>query len=255
MRVRSGIARYIASLVFSVSKKTRVRATNNLRIAYPNLSDDELTTRAKQSFQNIAIGLFDCFWLPQLKLNIVFNDDNAREIVCGGKSACIATLHTTCFELAPFAVQKITSRSTTLSKIPNFLPQVKKIYDDVGINCINKQDGNSALKLLSAIKRGQVVTVHSDHYAEEVDVDFFQRKTKAPSGIVSLASVTNSPLLIAYTIRESVGTYSIHFESVCTMSRSFNINELCQRLYSRFERIIRESPEQWYWSYNRWRKV
>ncbi|WP_444995141.1 lysophospholipid acyltransferase family protein [Aliikangiella sp. IMCC44359] len=254
-RKRQSIIFGLAKAALNVAHNTRGRAINNIQKAMPFLAAQEAHDLAISSYQNIAYGVLETFWLNQLEIKVECNLSTSQ-LLNSGKGLVIATLHMSCYEVVPLAVQQLTGRSTTLSKIPEFFPDAKKLYENVGIQCIDKNGKNTLFELVKSAQNNRIVCVHADHYAKDLEINFFNQKTKAPSGIGLISSLAKVPVLIGYATRNNDGSYSVIFETIKNEPVDKNIHaieQLMAKVYQSFERVILQYPEQWYWSYNRWR--
>ncbi|MGL1956333.1 MAG: lysophospholipid acyltransferase family protein [Colwellia sp.] len=253
---RKWLVMNVASLILRFANKTRTRAIANIRLALPELNDRQVNKLAFSSYQNIVYGVFEIFWLEEVDFYFDI-DEQSKTLLLSGEPLSIATMHMSCYEIVPYALQKLTFRSTTLSNIPKFFLVAEQIYQKLGINCFNKKDSNSFIKLLGAIRSNQVVSLHSDHYAKETQIRFFNKITGAPTGVAMLSAIGHTPILLAYAIIDQQNKYRICIETVSTQpvkKSSCALQDMMQKIYQRFEKIIIQHPEQWYWSYNRWRK-
>lgn len=254
-KTRKRIAFGLASLIFALATKTRKRAMNNIANALPHLTLLEVKELSYLSYKNIVFGVLECFWLDELEFEFEL-DPAAKEILESGLGVSVATMHMSCYEVVPVALQKLTQRSTTLSKIPVFLECAKKIYLDMGIDCINKSGADCFFPLLKAIKQNQVVSLHSDHHAADIKLKFFGQQTGAPSGAAMLSAYAKTPLLLSYALLQESGKYKVYVETVNAkpiQSNNGDVTLAMEAVYNRFESIICQFPEQWYWSYKRWR--
>ncbi|MGB0894378.1 MAG: lysophospholipid acyltransferase family protein [Parashewanella sp.] len=251
---RRHVSDFLAGLIFTCSKKVRKRAIANVQIGLPELSKNQAHDIARRSYQSICFGLLESFWMNELAVDITM-DDKAKKIFESGSGASISTLHMSCYEVVALAVSRMSNHSTTLSKIPKFLKSGTDIYQQAGIDCVDKRDKSSFFKLVKAVKAGSFVTLHADHFADEVPVTFFGQKTKGPCGSAMLSAMGNKPLLFAYSYLAENGRYQVHFETVseAAIAKSETKMQIAmQSIYERFESVITSHCEQWYWSYNRW---
>lgn len=223
----------------------------------PELNKNQVEKLALTSYKNIVFGVFECFWLTELEKKIQITcDEQTLELLHHTNGVSIATMHMSCYELAPFAIQKLLGSVTTLSKIPPFVQSAKACYQRANITVIDKNQPHALLALMTAARKKQAICLHADHYAKEVPISFFSQQTSAPSGAAMLSAYGKSPLLICYCILKEDGHYQVTLETLRSLPVEYNkpaIAQATQALYSRFEQIIRQHPEQWYWSYNRWR--
>jgi len=252
---RRTFARGTAWLIFNLAKKTRLRAQANISRAMPYLNNHEVRLTAIDSYKNIVHGVLECFWLDELEFEFDI-DEKTRAILNSGRGVSIATMHMGCYEIVPFAIQALTQRSSTLSNIPDFLHCAKKVYAQADIHCINKKESGAFLQLLKGIRQNRVVSLHSDHYADDMELNFFSQKTGAPCGAAMLSAYGKTPLLLSYGILLPNGKYKIYIETLSQEPvgpSKDSLQQAMKDIYRRFEHIILQYPEHWYWSYKRWR--
>lgn len=253
---RKKIAFGIARIIFALSPKTKKRSIDNLRVAMPGQnSDDKIHYLAITAYQHIVFGVLENFWFEDLEYT--FDMDTATEaLIVSGAPLSIATMHLSCYEAVPFALQKLTGRVTTLSKVPKFAAGLYGVYAKNGVCCVDKSQVGAFFSLLGNISSNGVVCLHSDHFGSDTDVEFFQQQTGAPAGPAMLSAYAKTPLLIAYAVLEKNNTYTIHIETVSQFPigqspKAFQF--AMQTIYRQFETIIFKYPEQWCWFYKRWR--
>jgi KDO2-lipid IV(A) lauroyltransferase len=258
-RNRKNVIKKIGRTIFFFAKKTRLRAIENITKALPELSIREVTDLAFDAYGNCAFGVAESFWLAEIEPEI-FCDEATLRILQSGQGACIATMHLGCYEAVPLAVAKLSNHSVTLTNIPRFLDESMEFYSAVNITAINKKSAYAFGELLTSANSNTYISLHCDLYANQADVSFFGQKTKAPAGVVLLAKMSNKPLLLAYAIYQDDGQIQVFFETIHLNKQGSDsdlvaqtVDQLMAKIYQRFEQIIRQYPNQWYWSYNRWK--
>jgi KDO2-lipid IV(A) lauroyltransferase len=258
-KARSKFLKRVGKLMFKCSKKARKRAINNISNALPTLSRVEVKRTAYESYANCAFGAVESFWLDQLEPDI-FCDEGTLKILQSGEGACIATMHLGCYEAVPLAVEKLSGKSVTLTNIPNFIRNGKQFYTKANIVAVNKNDSDAFAQLLKQTCSNAYISLHSDLYVNQIELDFFNQKVKAPAGVAMLAKMTKKPLLLAYAVYQDNGEIRVYFETIIAnhdkLSSTISqqpAEKIMSQIYQRFEEIIQEYPEQWHWSYNRWR--
>lgn len=247
----SGISR----LIFRFAERTRVRCLENIARANPNMSTQEIAALAKKSYANIVLGVTETFWLEDIDLQVHFGE-GVEDILRQSKPVVVAAMHMGCCEAVPLAVEQVTSRSTTLSNIPKNMPFASELYKNVGIKVIDRNKKNSFFDVLKAARSGEVVSLHSDFHGTEVELEFFGHKTGAPAGIATLSALANASVLIAYSVYDEDATCHVYFElfSEAPASKAKEqMYDMVRQMYKRYEEIIRQHPDNWYWSYNRFR--
>jgi KDO2-lipid IV(A) lauroyltransferase len=253
---RKKFAIFIATRIFKNAKKARKRAISNIAFAFSSLASAEVEVLALKSYQNIVCGILECFWLDEIEIDIEC-DELTLQLLHSEAGAAVATMHMSCYEIAPLAIEKLVGNAITMSKIPTFLKSATDIYKKSNIKVINSNQANAFMNLLRATKENGVICLHADHFSTNVPVNFFGRATSAPSGIAMVSAYQKVPLLICYAVMQENGRYKAVLETVSVDYIEYNEHALKQAMasiYLRFEQIISLYPEQWYWSYNRWRK-
>jgi KDO2-lipid IV(A) lauroyltransferase len=237
----------------------------------PELSIKEATDLAFDAYGNCAYGVAESFWLTEVEPDIFCDEDTLR-ILQSGQGACIATMHLGCYEAVPLAVAKFAKQSVTLTNIPKFLADSMDFYSGVNITAINKNASNAFSELLKESGSNAYISLHCDLYANQAEVTFFGQETKAPAGIALLAKMSKKPLLLAYAVYQGDGQVQVFFETLYVNPRMTGqeasdqsnkrekeqiteptVEQIMSNIYQRFEQIIRQYPNQWYWSYNRWK--
>jgi len=242
----------IGKIILYCSTKTQNRAISNIRRAMPQLSQKEAKELAFTAYGNCSFGVSESFWLNELEPDI-YCDDHTLSLLKSGKGACIATMHLGCCEAVPLAVAKLTHKSSTLTNIPKFLENGLLFYKETGIDAIDKNSHRSFLELIKKAQENHYISLHSDLRGIDVDMNFFNQKVKAPAGVALLSIMAKKPLLFGYSIYDQQGNIKVCFETIYDEVCHLSPEQIMTIIYQRYEKIIRQHPEQWYWSYNRWR--
>lgn len=260
---RKKLIKNIGKTILYFANKTRLRAIKNITNAMPELSIKEATNLAFDAYGNCAYGVAESFWLTEVEPDIFCDEDTLR-ILQSGKGACIATMHLGCYEAVPLAVAKFAKESVTLTNIPRFLADSMDFYSAVNITAINKNSSSAFSELLKKSASNAYLSLHCDLYANQTGVTFFDQETKAPAGIALLAKMSKKPLLLAYAIYQGDGQVQVFFETLYVnlnltdqasseQETEPTVEQIMSKIYRRFEQIIKQYPNQWYWSYNRWK--
>jgi KDO2-lipid IV(A) lauroyltransferase len=255
-RARQAFAFTLGPWLLRLAGRTQRRLLDNLAQARPALPAAQREQIARGVSQHICLGVLDAFWMERLRLDIDYADATARAILASGQGASIVTLHMGCYEAVALAVQRLTGKSTTLAKLPAYLPSAQRMYSRVGIDCLRQQQAGVFFTLLQAARAGRYVTLHGDHHGSDLPVRFFGRDTRAPAGALLLSALARKPLLLAHAVLSGPGRYRVVFETLQAepLRRDKTmLQQAAQRVYARFEQIIEQHPAHWDWSYKRWR--
>ena len=137
-----------------------------------------------------------------------------------------------------------------LAEIPTF-PSSK--YPIAKLHSIPLRDSEA---LNNALKNKTLIALASDHHADDVEIEFFGRKTTAVSGPVLLGLKHKIPLVLSYAIFEG-NTVKVINKKILEIEKKENLKATVkynmQKIFYEFEEIIKEYPEQYMWQHKRWR--
>lgn len=109
------------------------------------------------------------------------------------------------------------------------------------------------ISLIKHLKGGGCIGVLPDNVASGGDgewVKFFGQDVYATSLAAKICQMPNTHVVIVQNLRTKTG-----FSSKCIPFKPSNneTHDIMQELYSAIEILVREAPEQYYWSYDRFR--
>ena len=81
---------------------------------------------------------------------------------------------------------------------------------------------------------------------------FFGRPCRTPAGPEILARRLKIPVWICYSLRRPSGHFDFHIEPFTT-DITESAGNMTRRFTLRFENIIRDHPDQWFWPHHRWK--
>jgi KDO2-lipid IV(A) lauroyltransferase len=264
------IIRAIATLAYWVDIHHRHIAMVNLRIAFPDISDQDRDRIARRSFQNTAMNLLEVSRLPTLTTSNIssladydpqLGLENYTAAQAKGKGILYLTGHFSSWELLPSAHAlhgyPLSFITRPLDNVP-LERYLMRIRESKGNRVINKK--NSARQVLKELKSGGSAGILMDQNTslqEGVFVDFFGIPAATTTSVALFALRTEAPVVAGYLTPLRSGRYTIKFlppiEVIRTgdMTRDLEINT---RLFNEvLEKIIREQPESWLWGHKRWK--
>ncbi len=176
-----------------------------------------------------------------------------------GKGVIILTPHLGCFEIAgwycgaqfPF---------TTLYRSPKlaWLEPLMRAGRARGRVTLATTDYAGVKKLLAALKRGEAIGALPDQVpslGEGAWADFFGRPAYTMTLIARLQQKTGAAVLFLYAQRLAWGRgYAIHCLPPLPML-SENPGQAARQINAAVEEIVRACPEQYLWSYNRYKGI
>ena len=264
-RVRR-IGAYLGETAYNVFGFRRTVTRENLRLAFPDATPEEIEAVARGSFRNIATTLVELLYYPSLdekdiRSSVEFGDDDLIvKLYEQGKGMILLTSHLGNWELLPIAVHLRTGiRVSSLYK-----PQSNRLIDRkiaerrvrFGTGIIPM--GLSVRDVLRCLHDGEAVLMAADQSApkESLRVNFFGRLTPVFQGPALFSLKTGAPLVLAHMVRKSNGGYRLQFSEIPSGdldNTEEGITELTKRHVAATEELIREVPEQWMWMHRRWK--
>jgi Kdo2-lipid IVA lauroyltransferase/acyltransferase len=175
--------------------------------------------------------------------------------------ALLLTAHLGNWELLAVA-HRLTGFNLSIVVRPLDAPWLDALADrlrrSTGVELIDKR---GALRpVLEALRRGRMIGILMDQNAarrEGVFVDFFGRTASTSRSIALLALRTRTPVVPVFARRGPDGGHTVAIHPALTLPEPNGseaaVVELTARCTAAIERAIREVPEQWLWSHDRWR--
>jgi len=287
-RLAYKLADNLAWLVYSVAKRRREIASENLAAAYPEMAADHA------AIDRLVRGMFTHFVRAAIELVLVSRkltlNTWRRHVVLadGGKilpplladrAALIVSGHLGNWELAGISLGLFGYHTHAIARAqdnPHLERYVRRFRQSSGQGIIAK---NGEFDQLAAVlKAGGKIAVLADQDAgpRGVFVDFFGRPASTHKAIALLAMQHDAVLVVtgvARVRREDHAAdpsrtpapgldpmfYAVTCEDVIDpraytgMSRLAAVREMTQRYTTALEGVIRRHPEQYFWLHRRWK--
>ncbi len=264
------LIRVLGTCTYYLDFQHRHIASVNLKIAFPDLTQQERVRIARRSFQNTGMNLLEVSRLPSLTRENISHLaeydssqglNNHRAAVAEGKGILYLTGHFSSWELLPTAHAlhgyplSFVTRPLDNARFEKYL---LKIRESKGNRVINKR--NSARQVLRNLSSGSTAGILMDQNTslqEGIFVDLFGIPAATTTSVARFALKTEAPILPGYLTPMRNGRYTIkflpHLKVIRTgeMGRDLEVNT--RRFNEILEQIIREQPESWLWGHRRWK--
>jgi KDO2-lipid IV(A) lauroyltransferase len=261
------LGRRLGDLAYAALPRRRRIALANLGRAYPALPEAERRRLARRASQHLGMTLVE---LPRL-LTAPLDETLARIRLDGIEHlhaamsahgrALILTAHLGNWEIL-CAAHRLTEYGLSIVVRPLDAPWLDAVAERLrrrtGVDVIDKR---GALRpVLEALRRGRMVGILMDQNAarrEGVFVEFFGHPASTSRSIALLAVRTGAPVVPIFARRVG-GTGHTVVVRPALAPPALNdpeaaVVELTARCTTEIEGAIREAPEQWLWSHDRWR--
>lgn len=262
-----GLCRGLGKMLWYLAPETRTLMRQNLRIAFPDLSNTAIAARARQTFQFMAMNSGDVLYATNVKsladldrFMDTHDFEHFERSVKPGRGTIFLASHLGAFDLM------VTSFS-----LRGFKPQVigtplkNKWLNDLlwkfrnayGAEAIPR--GKETFKLLKVLKGGGYVAllIDQDTRVKSRFVDFFGQPAATPVGAAILAMKTGAAVVPVYIYLGPDLRQHMHFLPEIPM-RVTGDDEAdmvynTQKMTDVIEWEIRQHPEQWVWMHERWK--
>ncbi|MBC8141546.1 MAG: lysophospholipid acyltransferase family protein [Armatimonadetes bacterium] len=140
---------------------------------------------------------------------------------------------------------------------PGFAAWAKRMRQGAGFGVSAK--GESAKKLISALRRGEAVALLHDQSSGDVFIPFFGVPAGTAWGPALLAHRTNALVITCAGITDPAKDYRYRFTFDAPLAipntgdKEADYTILMTQANERLEARIRQHPEQWLWLHDRWK--
>lgn len=258
---------FVGNIIRLLSKKRADVTYNNIKMAFPELSNKEITKIAKQAYHNLGITLVELLAFPKLSIEDYHkyvhyeNIELINEALSRNKGLILLSGHFGNWEL-------LATTAGSFSNIPIkvVVKAQSNSYFDRIINNYRTMMGNqlipmdkAARELIYCIKKNEPFALLVDQSADsskDIFVDFFGRPAATYEAPAQLSYKYDVPILYGFAVRNAKHTYNVKLYELdrsgldkCTDP----IRELTIRHVKALEDIIKQYPGQWSWQHKRWK--
>ena len=263
------LGRSLGTLIYFVQPRRRRKALVNLRLAFPEKSEEECRGLLRENFRQLGLtGIemlrLDLYRHPQTVKNsfVVNGIEEVQQALALKKGCFLLTGHIGFWE-AGCILMPLHGIPTDLIYKQMKNPYVKKrilaLREATGTRAIEKR--HAARKILRSLGDNRAVAVLIDQRVsrrEGVVVNFFNRPVNATPIIAMMAIKQGTPIVPAFSRRLPEHRYEISFAPMITFPQEDNpspetVIAATQLLTDQIEAAVRRSPEQWFWVHDRWR--
>jgi KDO2-lipid IV(A) lauroyltransferase len=256
-----GLGALLGRLTYAASAQYAARTRENLRQAGITADEVEYRSVLSAAIAEAGKGIAELAWVwgrPYDEvIGAVRECIGLEHIIAAqerGKGIIFLTPHLGCFEIsALYAAKRVPI--TVLYRPPKlrWLEGVMRGGRERSQAKLAKADVSGVRLLYKALKRGEAVGLLPDQVPSKGEgewADFFGRPAYTMTLAARLAESSGATVLIAYSERLQHGQgYVIHVEP---LQLDFTA-PVPQQINAALERVIRACPEQYLWSYNRYK--
>lgn len=260
-KTRYKIAEKIGVIGYHLIKKRRMIALANLKLAFPEKTEEERIELAKKNYKVLTKAYLSSLWImdfifDETKVNVE-NYHILDDAVAENKGLIIASMHMGNLEASLKITEKYRLSDVVKAQRNPYIDEyITKNRSQLNFNMIKKSK-NTPRELLKVIKNKEILALFSDHRDKGTTVNFFGRDTIAPTGAIHFALKFKVPLVFGYSILNEDNTNTVkivkRIELIETGDLKNDVKVNTQNLIHLIEEAIKEHPEQWMWFHDRWR--
>ena len=256
----------MAKLLHGIIRYRVKVSRNNLRLAFPEKSEAELTAIEKKSYQNLAdisVEALKGFTMrnstikerhkivnPELldyyyekKQSVIGVTGHINNWEWGALSAAIQLKH------HPVAIYKPLSNELIdwFIKWNRSIRGTELVPTGKTYETFQKNKNKPCIYLLVADQSPSKV-------AKAYWINFFNHETACIHGPEKYAKMYNYPVIYIDIKRVFRGYYTVELSVLCDKPNQMNDGEITAAYMRKLEASIRKSPESWLWTHRRWKR-
>ena len=265
-RVLAEFARLVGLFLFDVLHLRRRLMLRNIKIAFPELGDNEAVTMARRSMIHLVTTVVELLWVwrNSMKDRVqLANGEIMRQALEQKKGAYILCTHTGNFEALAMIL------SATFAKVTS---PVKRVGSSVGLNrfisenrakqgidaIVRTKKGEGFLAIRRALDENRLVGFMMDQARPgEPRIPLFGKPAKTNTSLGAIWDRCPSPIIPAYCERVGFARHIVHILPEVHFTSSgdsaadvLNRAKACNTIV---EEIVRRCPEQYWWVHDRWK--
>ncbi len=236
------------------------RVYNNIRIAFPSMSESEINTLAKQHWFMLGQTIGEMPHINKMLKSGVLKTEGLGKIQTG--PAILVGAHMGNWEFL-LRVGDLAGRRAgyVFRPINNWILNKIQIYRNKDANADFYKKGRlAAIGMAKKLKLGEVVGLTGDQLLREgIMVPFFGIKTPTPQAAAVMALKWKVPIYMVKIKRLKGLHFVMSIEDKIKIPDNIDdkkaIYITTKLISSRIEEWIKENPEQWLWAHRRWGKI
>jgi KDO2-lipid IV(A) lauroyltransferase len=253
------------SIGLYTSPQSKQRLINNLVISKMCGADDaeKIAKECAKEWGKTLIEIAGIAWARSIDNNakLVTETENLawmQEVLAQNKPVLFITPHLGNFEVAlKFTAKIVPKRTFTVLFKPSKSELLNEVMLDgrIGTN-INPvpTDRKGIYTLAKELKNNGIAGILPDSVSSNSDgvwVDFFGNKVFATTLAAKMSLIANVTTIFAVAYRIKNG-FRVEYSAFTPTTN--NVEQVVQDIYKGIERIVLKYPQQYYWSYDRFRK-
>ena len=260
----------LGSLTGLLLRRRRQITRENLRQAFPDLSDSELQQRVGETFRHLGLSFCDSLscgrfdagdFCRRLTLEGLENLQQAEE---PGKGVFVMSAHLGCWEAAALPVGLYQGPMDVVGRPldnPHLDRELVWLRTRFGNRVLDKRGAaRGMMKVLRKQGRVGILIDQRPPPGEGIEVPFFGRPSRTTTVLARMSLRTGAPVVPIFGFPEPGGRYRVLFRPAIEATEKSGeteeeaVHRLTTSYLSAVEAEIRRHPAQWMWLHDRWKK-
>ncbi|TCB56321.1 lysophospholipid acyltransferase family protein [Acinetobacter terrestris] len=260
------IASWIALLLNSFNSSMKRVSSINLKLAYPELNIEQHQALLKKTLKSQCLTYIESIkiWgMPQQYntglIKNIFGEQHLTEALNSEKGTIVVLAHLGNWELVNVWLNQYTApvimyKPSKNKGINRFMLEARQSSRATLV----PTDENGVRAIFKHLKQGGLTVILPDHLPKEsggIYADFFGQKALSTTLLSKLASKTQCNVIGLSCIRDETSGFNVHCVRLSEDILSKDLQTSVDSLNQNLEDMINVAPEQYIWSYKRFRKV
>ncbi len=260
------LASCIAILLYSFNSSLKRITGINLKLAYPELDETAYQALLKKSLKSQCMTYIEsikCWGMPpEYSLNQIKNiygEQHLTEALANKKGVIVVIAHLGCWELLNawlnlHASPMIMYKPNKHKAVDRFMLEARQRLNATLV----PTDENGVRAIFKHLKQGGLTVILPDHLPKAsggIYSEFFGQKTLSTTLVSKLASKTQCNIVGLSCIRDETSGFNVYCSPLSDQILSKDLQTSVDSLNQNLESMINVAPEQYVWSYKRFRNV
>ena len=260
------LASCIAILLYSFNSSLKRITGINLKLAYPELDETAYQALLKKSLKSQCMTYIEsikCWGMPpEYSLNQIKNiygEQHLTEALANKKGVIVVVAHLGCWELLNawlnlHAAPMIMYKPNKHKAVDRFMLEARQRLNATLV----PTDENGVRAIFKHLKQGGLTVILPDHLPKAsggIYSEFFGQKTLSTTLVSKLASKTQCNIVGLSCIRDETSGFNVYCLPLSDQILSKDLQTSVDSLNQNLESMINVAPEQYVWSYKRFRNV
>ena len=251
------ISQNLASIFFNYIPKRKKTALKNLKIAFPDESDEWINTTLKKCYNFFIFNFLQFLAFPfnpnSIEIEVV-GEKHLKNAINQKKGTVLVSAHFGSWEILGHWFGKnsyplVGIAQKQKNKGANLFFEEKRQLS--GIKQVYRK--SSMVSLYDVLNANGILGLVSDQDAKGkgIFVNFFDKPASTHKGAALFHLNTDASLIYGICVQENMGKYRVEFIPINPAKKS--VEDITQLYTTIIEQSIKKYPEQYFWFHNRWK--